>query len=72
MNALNKTVIWLWVATCVLLVVTGVMYALTPEDGGANIGLGLLLVFVLPAVAIVTLGATIAAVVFRLVRKSST
>ena len=54
MNALNKTVIWLWVATCVLLVVTGVMYALTPEDGGANIGLGLLLVFVLPAVAIVT------------------
>ena len=72
MNALNKTVIWLWVATCVLLVVTGVMYALAPEDGGANIGLGLLLVFVLPAVAIVTLGATIAAVVFRLVRKSST
>lgn len=72
MNALNKTVIWLWVATCVLLVVTGVMYVLAPEDGGANIGLGLLLVFVLPAVAIVTLGATIAAVVFRLVRKSST
>ena len=72
MNALNKTVIWLWVATCVLLVVAGVMYALTPEGGGANIGLGLLLVFVLPAVAIVTLGATIAAVVFRLVRKSST
>lgn len=72
MKTLTKTAVVLWVVTCALVVLAGIMYLTTPEDGGANIGLGLLVMFVLPAAALVTLGTTIAAVIVNRIHKAQT